>query len=103
MSVSLPRLEELREPDLLHRLGRAEIARALLEDVVLGDRPAERQPAAARRDLLDVPAQIDLRLEELDARGAVFVALVRETHAVQGIGHDASSQPDTGMAFPGLH
>src|SRR5207244_13109783 len=90
----------LRQPDLLHRLGGAEIARALLEDVVLGDHPAQRQATAERRDLLGPPAQIDLRLEELGARVAVLVGLVRETHSAQRIGHDRSQPgPMVGLAF----
>src|SRR5206468_5245785 len=80
-------LEELREADLLDRLGRAQIARALLENVVLRERAAEGQAAALRRDLLGPAAQFDLRLKQLVARGTILLALPREPHRVQGNGH----------------
>src|SRR2546423_283465 len=74
----LARLEELGEAYLGRRLGRAEIARSLLQGVVLGELSAERQSATAGGDLLDTPAKFLLRLQQLRAPGAGFIALLGE-------------------------
>jgi hypothetical protein len=58
-----------------HRPGRR------VEDVVPGHLAAERQRAALRGDRLLLAAQLDLRLQQLIARAAVRLGLVRPIHA----------------------
>ncbi len=57
----------------------------LLEDVVLGEFPAWRKRAALRGDPLDLPAELDLLVEEHVAGPSVGFALVRKVQVVNGL------------------
>ena len=68
-------LEQLGEPD---RLGGVFLAIPFLEGVVARNYAAERQLPPLRGDGLDLPPQVDLRLQEFVARPPVLVRLTRE-------------------------
>ncbi len=72
--------EQLGEPDRSWGVG-ARIP--FLECVVVRHQPAERQPPPLRGHDLDLPAQVDLGLQEFLARPAVLVRLAGKAHVVQ--------------------
>src|SRR5207253_2086522 len=61
-----------------------EVGPALLERVILREGATARQPAAQRRHLLDAPAEVELRAQQLVARLSVLLALAREALRVDG-------------------
>ena len=67
-------------------LDRLALRGGLLENVVFGEFPAGRERAALRGDPLDLPAELDLLVEERVAGPSVGFALVRKVQVVKGLG-----------------
>ena len=57
----------------------------LLEDVVFSEFPSRRKRAALRGDPLDLPAQLDLLVEQRVARTAIRIAFIRKVKVVKSL------------------